>query len=289
MTPRRRALIGAAAPFDLLQAAGTQVAVARRGSGRLLLCLHATGHGASDFAHFADVVTQFGFETVSLDWPGHGRSPADATGSPVSAARYGAIAADVLQQVSGGRTAIVIGSSIGGMAALQIAHDLPQCVRALVLCNPGGLAPVDRAARYASAGMSRLMAAGERGAWWFPAAFALYYRLVLPGQAVAGQRRKIVSAAPETAGLIKQAWQSFAKPDADMRDLLAGLDLPILFAWAMSDRIVAWGRSRAAVDAYAHGVVKPFRGGHIAFLEDPEAFIEAFRDFASALDERPSM
>lgn len=50
-----------------------------------LLCLHAIGHGGSDFARLE---AAFGatHRILTVDWPGHGRSGADS--EPVSAARY---------------------------------------------------------------------------------------------------------------------------------------------------------------------------------------------------------
>jgi 4,5:9,10-diseco-3-hydroxy-5,9,17-trioxoandrosta-1(10),2-diene-4-oate hydrolase len=277
----KRQLVGAQPPFGLIEVAGTRVAVKDRGAGMPVLCLHATGHGGRDFDPFADLVVPQGFRVVTLDWPGQGSSPPDEAGKPASGARYGEIAAAIVPLMFPDGAPIVIGSSVGGIAALWLARHHPASARALVLCNAGGLAPMDPLGRRVVAAMVGFFAAGERGARWFPAAFALYYRLVLPK--APEQRRRIVDAAPETARVIKEAWQSFADPAGDMRATLASLDLPVLFAWAKSDRIVSWSRSRAAIEAYRNGAVRHFRGGHAAFLEDPRVFADAFVAFAARL------
>jgi 4,5:9,10-diseco-3-hydroxy-5,9,17-trioxoandrosta-1(10),2-diene-4-oate hydrolase len=127
--------------------------------------------------------------------------------------------------------------------------------------------------------MVKFFAAGERKARWFPRAFAAYYRLVLPGKPAAAERERIVAAGPEMAPLLKQAWDSFRQPDADLRARAKTLAVPTLFAWAKQDQIVAWSRSKAAVASIPGCEVNMFRGGHSSFLEDPAAFNKAFLAF----------
>jgi 4,5:9,10-diseco-3-hydroxy-5,9,17-trioxoandrosta-1(10),2-diene-4-oate hydrolase len=275
-----RSGIGVAPPFDFVLAGGTRIAFSRRGTGQPILCLHATGHGSADFIRFSDLVAHHGFEVITIDWPGHGNSPQDATGAPVSAARYAQIAGDFARTVLGDRRPIIIGSSIGGMAALIMAAAQAEHVRALVLCNSGGLAPIDRLTRFACSAMTAMMGAGVDNKAWFPVAFSLYYRLVLPSVGTGLHRSRIVAAAPETVPRIKEAWESFRLPEADLRPVLAKLDLPILFAWAMSDKFVSWSRSQRAIEAYPHGEIAKLSGGHLAFLEDADRFAEIFLAFA---------
>jgi pimeloyl-ACP methyl ester carboxylesterase len=107
---------------------------------------------------------------------------------------------------------IIIGNSIGGAAALLYAHSHP--VRALILCNSGGLVPAGVATRMFCAAIARFFAAGERRAWWFKRAFGAFYRwIVLPTAAASGQREKIVSAAYEIAPLLREAWVGFGRPE----------------------------------------------------------------------------
>jgi hypothetical protein len=59
------------------------------------------------------------------------------------------------------------------------------------------------------------------------------------------------------------------------------LTLPVWLAWTRGDQFVSWGRARAAVSSMPRHHMTLFRGGHRAFLEDPEAFAFAFEAFAA--------
>jgi 4,5:9,10-diseco-3-hydroxy-5,9,17-trioxoandrosta-1(10),2-diene-4-oate hydrolase len=158
-------------------------------------------------------------------------------------------------------------------------------VAGLVLENPGGLAPVDDpAARAVLGGLARAFEAGARGAWWFPAFFAVYYRMVLRGAPAAAQRARIVAAARDVAPTLAQAWRSFAVPDADLRPLVPRVRCPTLFAWATQDRLVALARSLPAIRAFPNARLERFRAGHSPHLETPDALAEAVEAFLARLD-----
>src|SRR6185436_13106650 len=113
-----------------------------------VVCLHAIGHGASDFAgvraHLEDR-----HRVLAIDWPNHGASADDATAPSV--ARYSAVLSGFLDRLGLDRP-VLLGNSIGGAAAIRYAATHPERVRALVLENPGGLLEVDATARFAIGG-----------------------------------------------------------------------------------------------------------------------------------------
>ena len=273
-----RAAAGAWGPVEFHEAAGTRVAIARQGHGPTVVCLHATGHGARDYEPFAERVGD-AFEVIAVDWPGQGRSPGER--APASAERYSQVLEELLPRVAVGPV-LVVGCSIGGAAAISLAARRPDLVRALVLCDPGGLLEPDAATRFVVGRMHAFFAAGARGARWFPAAFALYYRMVLPGPPARPQRDRIVASVRETAAVLAQAWASFGEPEADLRPLIPRIECPTLFAWAGQDRVIPWSRSKAAAESFRDFRVEFFRAGHAAFLEDPDHFADAFRGFADS-------
>ena len=279
-----RAAAGAWDPVEHYDAAGTTIAVARKGDGPPVVCLHATGHGARDFEPLAERIGDR-FEIVATDWPGQGKSPCES--HPASARRYSAILEELLPQIAA-TPAIVIGCSIGGAAAIELAARRSDLVRALVLCDTGGLVAPDRVTRFAIARMHSFFAAGARGAWWFPAAFALYYRMVLPAAPARAQRDRIVASASEIAPILAESWKSFGEPEADLRPLVPRIECPVLFAWAKQDRVLPWERTRAAAETFRDWRVEFFRAGHAAFLEDPDRFAAVFRAFAAELASGPS-
>lgn len=271
-----RAHAGAQEPVTWIEIDGARVAVARRGRGTPVLCLHAIGHGARDFEQFSDLVGDT-FEVIALDWPGQGLSPAD--GVPPTAAHYETIARRALDALKLERV-IILGNSIGGAAALRLALSAPERVSALVLCNAGGLSAVTPFARFVIRQMTGFFGAGERGAPWFSRAFAFYYRrLVLPRAPARAQRDHIIASAYEIAPVLRAAWEGFAAPESDLRAQVKDVACPVFLAWAKSDRIIAWSRSKATAKKFRDRRVQLFRGGHAAFLEDPERFARAFRRF----------
>ncbi len=279
-----RNAVGVQEPFSLVEAGGTELAVKRTGKGQPVICLHATGHGGRDFADFAAAMATQGCEVICVDWPGQGASPPDATGTPASAAHYAKLLGELVPALGLSSPPILLGNSIGGAAALSLAIQSPTTAKALVLCNPGGLAPLNFVARCAIGAMVWFFKAGERGAGWFGKRFADYYRTILPSAPAHDQRARIVAAGHETAQIMREAWESFRLPEGDLRDAARTLKTPCLFAWAKADRIVALKASAPAIKAIPNAQVQSFEGGHAAFLEDPDAFNRAFLEFISSLD-----
>ena len=274
-----RAAVGAAPPYRTVEVGGTLLAYDDEGAGAAVVCLHAIGHGASDFARLRARLAA-AHRVVALDWPAQGHSGADHL--PASAARYADLLALTLDALEIERT-VLIGNSIGGAAAIRYAALHPERVRALVLENPGGLDGVDRLARIVCGAMAAFFAAGARGAAWYPAAFAAYYRLVLQRSAAAAQRARIVAAAREVAPVLAEAWQSFGTPEADLRPLAARLECPVLVAWAARDQFVQLRRSLPAIRRIPHAHLERFAAGHAAHLETPDAFEDTVDRFLAGL------
>jgi 4,5:9,10-diseco-3-hydroxy-5,9,17-trioxoandrosta-1(10),2-diene-4-oate hydrolase len=283
-TTSRRAPLGTGPGHRTVRLEGITLAYDDEGAGPPVVCLHAIGHGASDFASLRARLSDR-HRVVALDWPGHGRSTADTV--PAGASRYAALLAELLDAARITRP-VLIGNSIGGAVALRYAAARPDAVRGLVLENPGGLAPVDdRLARTALAAMARFFDAGARGAWWFPRAYAAYYRTcVLLRGAAAAQRRRIVAAGREMAPVLRDAWRSFANPAEDARALAPHVACPVLFAWARFDQFVPLSRSLPAVERVPDARVVRFAAGHAAHLETPAAFESAVEAFLAELDAR---
>lgn len=272
-----RAALGAQAPFEFVDAGATRVAVMRRGRGRPLVCLHAIAHGARDFELLAEKVGD-GFEVIAVDWPGHGLSPDD--GKAPNAAHYAEVLSHLLDALKLERP-ILLGNSIGGAAALQVAA-IRGDLGGLILCNAGGLRAVDSVVRFAIARMVWFFRAGELGKRWFGGAYRFYYtRLVLP-LAPRAHRERVIAAGYEMAPALRRAWESFARDDADGRDLVAKVNYPILFAWAQSDRLIPWSASKKAAMTAKNGTFALLKGGHSAFVEDADNFARALRAFAGA-------
>lgn len=279
MKPMLRHALGADCKNEFVNVDGTRLAFTRRGKGLPLLCLHATGHGGGDFSALAKRLHEMPVEVITLDWPGQGCSDDDEPDRPASASRYAQLLGEVIPRVAGDRRVVLLGNSIGGAAAIRYAANHPDRIAALIICNAGGLAPLDPFASKFIDLMVRFFGAGVRGARWFPPAFALYYRTILPAKPARVQRRRIVAAITETAPVVQEAWRSFADPAEGLTAITSQLAMPVLYAWSRSDRVVSYNSSKAAITSTPHGTVRMFDGGHSAFLEDPDAFAAALIAF----------
>lgn len=263
---------------------GVRLAVARTGQGPAIVCLHAIGHGGRDFERFTDAVKDR-FEVIRFDWPGQGRSGPDA--KPASAARYAELLAGVLDQLHI-KQPMMIGNSIGGAAALLYSRQ--GNVRALVLCDAGGLVAVNAFVRSFCSIFAWLFGRGAAGARWFGSVFRGYYRyLVLPSAAASEQRERIIRAAYEIAPTLQQAWRSFGRPDADIRSVAQSLDIPVWFAWAKQDRVIPLNLCMPCIRQMKNAQVTMFKGGHAAFLEQPQEFVDGFLKFATTVQHADSL
>ncbi|HEY6877521.1 MAG TPA: alpha/beta hydrolase [Polyangiales bacterium] len=272
-----RERLGVPADAERIRVEGVELAVMREGVGPPLVCLHATGHGGGDFAQLARELAHE-YQVIRVDWPDHGRS---ADGVPASAERYGALLIALLDGL-GVQRPTLLGNSIGGAAAIHYARARP--VHALVLCNSGGLVPVDRFTRAFCLLLSRFFAAGARGARWFKPLFALYYRhFVLTRPAAAEQRERIIAAGYEIAPVMRDAWRSFADPRADLRAMAAALEIPVWAAWGRLDRVLSISLCRPALERMPRMTLSAFEASHAAFLEQPAEFLTGFRAFMAGV------
>lgn len=111
------------------------------GSGLPVVFIHGSGPGASGHSNFKQNYPQFataGYRVIVPDLPGYGASDKPETTYSldffVSALRGLLDALDI-------QRCVLVGNSLGGAIALQMALDQPSRVQRLILMAPGGLMP----------------------------------------------------------------------------------------------------------------------------------------------------
>jgi len=104
-----------------------------RGQGERILCLHGAGGNGAVFDPLLDLLGER-HEPLAFDQPGHGRSGSfDSLGSIDRMAAF----TRALWEKLALRAPVLLGHSMGGAVALQLALDHPDEVRGLVLVGAG--------------------------------------------------------------------------------------------------------------------------------------------------------
>ncbi len=258
---------------------GMRWEVRTRGAGRALLLLHGfTGRGTSWADHAPALARRF--RLVTVDLPGHGRSPA---GEPARMSVEAA--ADDLAAILRRLDAVpahVLGYSLGARIALRLAVAHPGAVDRLVLESPSaGIAdPDERAARRASdeALAARIEHDGIGDfvtAWERSPVFATH--AVAKPALVARQRAIRLAGSPAgLAASLRGAGQGAMEP---LHDRIVDITAPTLI---IGGRLDAVGRPRAeAVAGRIPGArLELLRGvGHTPHLEAPAAFRRIVTEF----------
>jgi pimeloyl-ACP methyl ester carboxylesterase len=112
---------------------GIQIHYETSGTGDPLLLLHGLGGSTEDWAPQVAAFASH-YQVITLDVRGHGRSAKPR--GPYRVEDFTADARAVLLQVGAGPVHVV-GLSMGGMIALQLALDAPEVVKTLVIVNSG--------------------------------------------------------------------------------------------------------------------------------------------------------
>jgi len=271
-----RSAVGAQEPRKTISLDGVSIAYTDSGGGGpVLICLYAIGHGARDFEDSSRRLSPQ-YRVIALDFPNQGNSGADL--QPASGTRYAIVLRQFIERLNL-ESVTLLGNSIGGAASIRYASLHPERVKAIILCDSGGLGPPDRVGRIFIGAFAQFFAAGRRGASWFPWAFARYYRKVLLKESARAERERIIRSAYEIAPTLEQAWRSFGKPEENLSSVLPRIRCPVLLAWAKDDFVVPLKRSEPSFEGFPNHCLEVFEGGHAAFLEDPDRFEQTLRRF----------
>jgi 4,5:9,10-diseco-3-hydroxy-5,9,17-trioxoandrosta-1(10),2-diene-4-oate hydrolase len=284
MATNYRSDVGAQEPRKIIFLDGVSIAYTDTGGNDpVLLCLHAIGHGARDFENLSRRLDQQ-YRVIALDFPGQGNSGSD--GQPASGSRYTRLVSQFIEQLNL-NSITLLGNSIGGAVSVRYASLHPERVKALVLCDSGGLGAPGAVGGVFIKTFVQFFAAGRRGASWFPWAFDKYYRRVLRTQSAQQERHRIIRSAYEIAPVLEQAWRSFERPEENLGPILPQIRCPVLLAWAKDDFVIPLKLSAPALERFPNHRLEVFTGGHAAFLEDPDRFEQVLRRFLADVNTAP--
>jgi 3-oxoadipate enol-lactonase len=254
------------------EASGVRIAWERRGEGAPLLLIHGLGYARWGWEPVVDALAGH-HEVVLFDNRGIGES--EAPPGPYSVAELARDAAAVLG-AAGLERAHVLGTSLGGMVALQLALEHPACLDKLVLActTPGGsgAAPMPEQTL-------RLMAEAPS----LPADVALR-RFVEnafgPDHDVAVVDRimehRLATAQPQAAWMAQAA----AGAGFDAWDRVGEVRAPTLVLTGDADNVVDPRNSELLAQRIPDARLEVFAGaGHLFFWEHPQRFVDVVREF----------
>ena len=245
------------------------------GDGALaLVCLHGWGLNLRVFDGLRAALAR---PVVAIDLPGHGASPWDA-----SRGSFEQQAEQLLEALPA--RSVLLGWSLGGQFALELARRAPSRIAALVLVatTPRFVAGPDWPYGMAPSVMQRF-AAQLTGAWRQTVAEFLQLQ-------VRGSRD-----APYALERLELALQAHgeAQPEAlvagldilarnDLRATVATLALPALIVSGQHDRITAPGAGAWLAQQLEAGFCELPRAGHAPFLSHAPAFCDELEQFLAA-------
>lgn len=111
--------------------------VESRGSGPAVVCIHSAGQSGRQWREVLTDLPDLGWAVYVPDLPGHGRSDIPVDGPVESIEQYARWCGELLTRL-GLDAATVVGCSIGGKIALQLAVDLPHRVTGAVAMAADG-------------------------------------------------------------------------------------------------------------------------------------------------------
>lgn len=259
----------------LAEVNGTSIYYEQQGAGPDLLLL--PGLGASTHVWYAQLKGLSGVARVTaMDPRGHGRSAKPA--GPYSMRLLADDAAGLLR-ATGSAPAVVVGSSMSSLVAVELAAAYPELVSALVLVGGFATLPpagkerfLQRAATAEMEGMGPLAdlvvgaALGAHTHATQPALVGLFRMALLAndGHAYAASCRAIAA--------------------ADVTPLLPLVQCPTLILLGEQEQVAPLPAARALKAGIPHAdlCVLP-NAGHLPFLEQPAAFNAAVLEFVAGL------
>jgi pimeloyl-ACP methyl ester carboxylesterase len=256
------------------------------GDGRpVLLLVHGLAGSSSGWLDALDALGEVA-TVIAPDLPGHGAS--DKPRQDYSLAGHANALRDLMVAIGIDR-ATLVGHSLGGGVAMQLAYQHPERCERLVLVASGGLGPdVSWALRLLSLPGAELA---------LPVIAPRFLRDA--GGAVGRAASRLGLRWP----LLEQSWQSYASlADAENRQsflrtlrgvvgpsgqvlsaqdrLYLAANLPTLLVWGGSDRMIPVEHGRAAHASLPGSELVVFEhAGHFPHNEEPDAFTRAVVGF----------
>lgn len=252
---------------SFLTVQGVELEVVERGQGRPLLILHGED-GPDPSSSFLKLLAING-HVIAPSHPGYGHSPDVDSIDTVDDLAY--LYLDLLTEQNL-RDVVVIGCSLGGWIAAEIAVKSTERLSALVLVAPLGIKVGDRETRDIPDIFALPPAEVVRLKYHDPSRAAVEYTTLLDDELTVIARNREATAL--------YAWEPYFH-NPKLRKRLHRVNVPTLLLWGASDRFVTPGyygaAYREAIPGARLAIIE--RAGHVPQIEQPEACVERIRQF----------
>jgi len=264
---------------------GRPMTYAAAGAGPVLLLVHGMGGGYENWREVIEPLARR-HTVIAPDLPGHGASAPGNGDYSVGALAVGL--RDLLLAL-GHERATLVGHSLGGGIAMQLAYQFPELAERLVLVSSGGLGPeVSLALRAVALPGSELwIAVTARAAGWVGPVVGrgLAAARFRPSPATAEVARGYASLSDSArrsaflATLRSVINVGGQRIDAsDRLYLTAGI--PVLIVWGAGDPVIPASHGERAHASIIGSRLEIFDGvGHIPQLEAPDRFVAVLKRF----------
>ena len=271
---------------------GHKVAFRTAGEGPVVLLIHGMAGSSMTWHHILPALAQR-FTIVAPDLLGHGESGKPRRGE-YSLGAHANVLRDLLH-VLGHEHATLVGQSLGGGVAMQLAYQYPERCERLVLVGSGGLG------REVNVILRALT---------LPGADYILPLICTPAVCTAGNlvASALFRIGVRAAPALEEVWRSFTSlADADcrkafFRTLRAVVDMggqavtatdrlyltsqvPTLLVWGAQDPFIPVSHAVAAHEAMPGSRLEVFDAvGHYPHCEAPERFVEVLVDFIATTE-----
>jgi pimeloyl-ACP methyl ester carboxylesterase len=273
-----------------MEVQGRAVNVVELGSGPAVVFVHGLSGGWQNWLENIPVIAEAGYRCIAMDLPGFGESPMPA--EQISIAGYARFLDALLDQL-GIDAACVVGNSMGGYVAAELAITVPQRVERLVLVAAAGITSQELRNERALRGLKR----AEWLLGLYGSFFAARSQFVASHERLRRRALLLITAHPELlpGPLVWENLRGSGKPgfidalDAltnyPIKDRLQQIGCPTLVIWGQKDYLVPVRDADVFTSLIPDARKVVFADtGHVPQFERPEAVNRLLLEF---LEEGP--